>query len=97
MITLEFLVLYINSCSCTDRDRRLKSNGQLDFSNPESVEQLTKSLLKRDFGLKIELSPDRLCPPVSLPIIVRSLRVDWYLGSEPPKLFAVDPESFGFD
>lgn len=43
----------------------LKSNGQLDFSNPESVHQLTKSLLKRDFGLAISLPPDRLCPPVS--------------------------------
>lgn len=46
---------------------RLKSNGQLDFSNPESVQQLTKSLLKRDFGLKILLPADRLCPPVSFP------------------------------
>ncbi|TVY54920.1 U6 small nuclear RNA (adenine-(43)-N(6))-methyltransferase [Lachnellula cervina] len=44
--------------------KALKSNGQLDFSNPESVQQLTKSLLKRDFGLKISLPPDRLCPPV---------------------------------
>ncbi|KAK2624382.1 hypothetical protein QTJ16_006332 [Diplocarpon rosae] len=42
----------------------LKPNGQLDFSNPESVYQLTKSLLKRDFALKISLPPDRLCPPV---------------------------------
>ncbi|KAL3427208.1 hypothetical protein PVAG01_00717 [Phlyctema vagabunda] len=42
----------------------LKSNGQLDFSNPESVLQLTKSLLKRDFGLQISLPSDRLCPPV---------------------------------
>ena len=25
---------------------------------------MTKSLLKRDFGLKIELPPNRLCPPV---------------------------------
>jgi len=42
----------------------LKQNGQLDFSSPESVQQLTKSLLKRDFGLNISLPPDRLCPPV---------------------------------
>jgi len=42
----------------------LKSNGQLDFSNPESIQQLTKSLLKRDFGLRISLPPDRLCPPI---------------------------------
>ncbi|MCJ1249465.1 hypothetical protein MMC30_006689 [Trapelia coarctata] len=42
----------------------VKSNGQLDFSNPEAVKQLTKSLLKRDFGLKLELPDDRLCPPV---------------------------------
>ena len=27
--------------------------------------QLTKTLLKLDFGLKIELPDDRLCPPVS--------------------------------
>ncbi|CAL3971403.1 unnamed protein product [Diplocarpon coronariae] len=44
--------------------KALKPNGQLDFSNPESVCQLTKSLLKRDFALKISLPPDRLCPPV---------------------------------
>ncbi|RVX75956.1 hypothetical protein B0A52_00313 [Exophiala mesophila] len=44
--------------------KRLKSNGQLDFSDPESVRQLTKSLLHRDFSLKIDLPDDRLCPPV---------------------------------
>jgi len=44
---------------------RLKTNGQLDFSNPESVQQLTRSLLKRDFGLVVEVPGDRLCPPVS--------------------------------
>ncbi|OBT43471.1 hypothetical protein VE00_06156 [Pseudogymnoascus sp. WSF 3629] len=42
----------------------LKPNGQVDFSDPESVQQLTKSLLKRDFGLKLDLPPDRLCPAV---------------------------------
>ncbi|MCJ1309514.1 hypothetical protein MMC25_003174 [Agyrium rufum] len=42
----------------------VKPNGQLDFSNPEAVKQLTKSLLKRDFNLRIELPDDRLCPPV---------------------------------
>ncbi|PQE20550.1 DUF890 domain protein [Rutstroemia sp. NJR-2017a BBW] len=42
----------------------LKPNGQLDFSDPKSVQQLTISLLKRDFGLKLELPDDRLCPPV---------------------------------
>lgn len=44
---------------------RLKGNGQLDFSDPAAVMQLTKTLLKLDFGLKIELPSDRLCPPVS--------------------------------
>ena len=31
--------------------------------------QLTKSILKTKFGLKIDLPPDRLCPPVSLRLI----------------------------
>ena len=44
--------------------RRLNSNGQLDFNDPASVKQLTKSLLKRDFGLVIDVPDDRLCPPV---------------------------------
>ncbi|EGU82174.1 hypothetical protein FOXB_07305 [Fusarium oxysporum f. sp. conglutinans Fo5176] len=34
------------------------------FNDPECVMQLTKSLLKLDFGLKLELPDDRLCPPV---------------------------------
>ncbi|RMZ82462.1 hypothetical protein DV737_g1983, partial [Chaetothyriales sp. CBS 132003] len=44
--------------------RKLKPNGQLDFSDPESVRQLTICLLDRDFGLTVTLPPDRLCPPV---------------------------------
>lgn len=42
----------------------LKSNGQLDFSDPKAVMQLTKALLRVDFGLEIDLPDDRLCPPV---------------------------------
>ncbi|KAK2015925.1 hypothetical protein LZ32DRAFT_525717 [Colletotrichum eremochloae] len=38
--------------------------GNLDFNDPAAVMQLTKTLLKRDFGLEIELPKDRLCPPV---------------------------------
>ncbi|POR36356.1 Putative methyltransferase-like protein C27D7.08c [Tolypocladium paradoxum] len=37
---------------------------ELDFCDPRSVMQLTKTLLKLDFGLDIELPEDRLCPPV---------------------------------
>ncbi|MCJ1300858.1 hypothetical protein MMC08_003657 [Hypocenomyce scalaris] len=44
--------------------KHLKKNGQLDFSDPDAVQQLTKSLLKRDFNLELELPDDRLCPPV---------------------------------
>lgn len=41
-------------------------DGRIDFQKPEHVQQLTKSILKRDFGLNIELPSDRLCPPVGL-------------------------------
>ncbi|KIW94772.1 uncharacterized protein Z519_04749 [Cladophialophora bantiana CBS 173.52] len=47
-----------------DFAKRLKPNRQLDFSDPESVRQLTKCLLHRDFDLSIDLPEDRLCPPV---------------------------------
>ncbi|KAK5129926.1 hypothetical protein LTR16_001865, partial [Cryomyces antarcticus] len=40
-----------------------KKSGKLDFQDPKAVQQLTKSLLKRDFGLTIQLPDDRLCPP----------------------------------
>ncbi|KAK4990510.1 hypothetical protein LTR66_006783 [Elasticomyces elasticus] len=36
----------------------------INFKDPKAVQQLTKSLLKRDFGVSIELPDDRLCPPV---------------------------------
>ncbi|KAK4163375.1 hypothetical protein QBC43DRAFT_345276 [Cladorrhinum sp. PSN259] len=42
----------------------LQKNGQLDFTDPAAVMQLTKTLLRTDFGLEIELPNDRLCPPV---------------------------------
>ncbi|KAI6776817.1 hypothetical protein HG530_000762 [Fusarium avenaceum] len=35
------------------------------FNDPECVMQLTKTLLKLDFGLQLELPDDRLCPPVT--------------------------------
>ncbi|KAI1625895.1 ribosomal RNA large subunit methyltransferase F [Exophiala viscosa] len=47
-----------------DFAKKLKSNRQLDFSDPESVRQLTKTLLHRDFDIAIDLPEDRLCPPV---------------------------------
>jgi 23S rRNA (adenine1618-N6)-methyltransferase len=42
----------------------LKDDRYLDFGDPKSVMQLTNTLLKRDFGIKIKLLVDRLCPPV---------------------------------
>ncbi|KKZ62279.1 hypothetical protein EMCG_00448 [[Emmonsia] crescens] len=47
-----------------DFAKYLKQNNQLDFTNPDAVQELTKSLLKRDFGLHLDLPDDRLCPPV---------------------------------
>ncbi|KAE8354119.1 DUF890 domain protein [Aspergillus coremiiformis] len=42
----------------------LKRNNQLDFSDPDAVRQLTKSLLQRDFNLNVHIPENRLCPPV---------------------------------
>ncbi|KAH7324962.1 hypothetical protein B0I35DRAFT_476163 [Stachybotrys elegans] len=36
----------------------------IDFNNPASVMQLTKTLLRLDFNLSIDLPDNRLCPPV---------------------------------
>ncbi|KAK5135662.1 hypothetical protein LTR08_004963 [Meristemomyces frigidus] len=41
-----------------------KDERWIDFQNPKVVQQLTKSLLKCDFGVSIQLPDDRLCPPV---------------------------------
>ncbi|KAM0463486.1 hypothetical protein ACHAO4_000201 [Trichoderma viride] len=42
----------------------IKGRGRdLNFSDPNAVMQLTKTLLKVDFDLSIELPEDRLCPP----------------------------------
>lgn len=43
----------------------LQPKSQLDFTDPAAVKQLTKTLLHHDFGLKIDLPDNRLCPPVS--------------------------------
>jgi 23S rRNA (adenine1618-N6)-methyltransferase len=41
-----------------------KSNGHLNFQDPETCTALTKATLKIDFGLKLDIPDDRLCPPV---------------------------------
>lgn len=38
----------------------------LDFQNPESLRQLSITLMKEDFGLDVELPPDRLVPTIPL-------------------------------
>ncbi|KAI0596792.1 hypothetical protein F4775DRAFT_584680 [Biscogniauxia sp. FL1348] len=42
----------------------LKRGSYLDFNDPVSVMQLTKTLLRLDFGIQVDLPMDRLCPPV---------------------------------
>ncbi|KAI0134903.1 hypothetical protein F4814DRAFT_436752 [Daldinia grandis] len=42
----------------------LERGSHLDFNNPKSVMQLTKTILKQDFNLTVDLPMDRLCPPV---------------------------------
>lgn len=63
-----------------------KSNKSwMDFQNPQMVKQLTKSLLKRDFHLNLELPEDRLCPPV--PIRYEYIQyISSLLDTTPPSL-----------
>ncbi|PLB46137.1 DUF890 domain protein [Aspergillus steynii IBT 23096] len=58
---VDFTTLALQS---PDFAKYVKSNGQLDFSDPDAVRQLTKSLLKRDFDLTVDIPGNRLCPPV---------------------------------
>ncbi|PYI27423.1 DUF890 domain protein [Aspergillus indologenus CBS 114.80] len=58
---IDFTALALQS---PDFAKYLKSNGQLDFTDPDAVRQLTKSLLRRDFDLKVDIPDKRLCPPV---------------------------------
>ncbi|KAF6203890.1 hypothetical protein GE061_002226 [Apolygus lucorum] len=46
--------------------QNLSGHVRLDFRNQGSVWALTKSLLHRDFGLKVEIIPDRLVPTLPL-------------------------------
>lgn len=48
-------------------ERFLKSHGtglDLDFQDAQITKAVTKSMLKADWGLEIDLPDDRLCPPV---------------------------------
>ncbi|CAG7942070.1 unnamed protein product [Penicillium olsonii] len=49
---------------CRDFAKHLKPNSQLDFTDPAAVRQLTTTLLREDFQLKVKIPEDRLCPPV---------------------------------
>ncbi|KAL1585896.1 hypothetical protein WHR41_04934, partial [Cladosporium halotolerans] len=40
------------------------NDGRIDWQDPLALQQLTRSLLARDFNLTLTLPPDRLCPPV---------------------------------
>ncbi|KAE9964481.1 hypothetical protein BLS_008286 [Venturia inaequalis] len=52
------------------------NNGIFDFHKPEHMLQLTNSLLKRDFRLRLKVPNDRLCPPVP----IRWSYVQWIQG-----------------
>ncbi|CAP80305.1 Pc12g06780 [Penicillium rubens Wisconsin 54-1255] len=58
---IDFAALALQS---RDFAKHLKPNGQLDFTDPAAVRQLTTTLLQQDFHLKVDIPEDRLCPPV---------------------------------
>lgn len=52
----------VNDSNLTSRAKER----ELQFTDPKSVMQLTKTLLKLDFDLDINLPDNRLCPPASI-------------------------------
>ncbi len=38
--------------------------GKLDFQNPATLQELSKAILRVDFGIELSLPNDRLCPPI---------------------------------
>ncbi|OQD65770.1 hypothetical protein PENPOL_c005G06413 [Penicillium polonicum] len=60
---IDFAALALQS---RDFAKYLNQTGQLDFTDPAAVRQLTTTLLQQDFHLKVEIPEDRLCPPVPI-------------------------------
>ncbi|KAJ5836328.1 hypothetical protein N7447_002354 [Penicillium robsamsonii] len=58
---IDFAALALQS---RDFAKHLTPNGQLNFTDPAAVRQLTTTLLQQDFHLKVEIPENRLCPPV---------------------------------
>ncbi|KAF7515360.1 hypothetical protein PCG10_003376 [Penicillium crustosum] len=58
---IDFAALALQS---RDFAKYLNQTGQLNFTDPAAVRQLTTTLLQQDFHLKVEIPEDRLCPPV---------------------------------
>ncbi|KAF3237045.1 hypothetical protein TWF192_011211 [Orbilia oligospora] len=43
-------------------EKCLKGSTSINFHDPESIRQLAKALLKKEFNLEVDLPEDRLCP-----------------------------------
>ncbi|KAF5366840.1 hypothetical protein D9758_006506 [Tetrapyrgos nigripes] len=56
--------LIISSTKSATSTLSLSPAVTIDFQNEESQRCLTEALLYRDFGLKLQIPSDRLCPPV---------------------------------